>query len=164
MANDCNTGVWFNGDEKDFLAMHKFVNDIVKDKIHVDMKELYDALGIECDVRGIFVWAGNDWTAHNVHITFTTSDVPPYKLMDTLAKKFNMKHYFSSEEACYHTYLTNDVEGKFWPERYVVVTKLWIEYVTSKEEGIAFIKEEGEEETGEIYELEVVDNYGNRLS
>ncbi len=133
MAETCFTNFTITGGEKDIKSVKKIFNSILSGKYNTGKFKDVDsswfgllevALGIEnpeCDRRCDFYIDDEDEN-ENVFTFYTesawTPDLPP---LIALKNKFPTIHYYylASEEVD-EFFITNDIEGKFYPERWYV--------------------------------------------
>lgn len=133
MAETCFTNFTITGGEKDIKSVKKIFNSILSGKYNTGKFKDVDsswfgllevALGIEkpeCDGRWEF-YIDEDEEKEKVFTFYTESAWTPDLLpLIALKNKFPTIHYYylASEEVD-EFFITNDIEGKFYPERWYV--------------------------------------------
>ena len=128
MPNWCFSSYVLEGSEQEIKELDKTLVKLVSRKrpaVKSDFGKnwlgcLVNALGgdwKEIYCRG--TWDDKNRTGNILRLTTETAWGPMNEVFDFICQKFpSIKYYFASEEEGMGEYLTNDVEGKYFPDRY----------------------------------------------
>ncbi len=134
MENLCCSSYTFVGDENEIKELYDLMKGLELKKEETPLTEsdygqyrlgnLVVALGGKWSE----IWCSGTWTDLTIEkgiLKFMTKTArsPANELMDFICKKFHsMKYFFCfyTEGNCAFLYETNDTEGRFYPDRYVV--------------------------------------------
>lgn len=152
MANLCITEYVFCGEKNN---LHRFFNDLKKildvDKTKTEkpftfigssyilnniQKCLLPELKEKLPVRGeiSYIEEGIEYFNDNmasIKMETETAWCACSELMDKLSEKYNLQFFYYSEEPGFKIFETNDIDGLYFPYRYVVDSNNGIEYYDS---------------------------------
>ena len=132
MPNWCNTEYIFFGEEQDLKACGEVINKFAFGNISQDDKKYGTYQLIDREIGGSLDGqdARNDFLQAEIETlsdgktylqTWTqTAWRPDHGLADKLCKKFNLTYLYYAEEPGCQIYETNDREGLFFPERFII--------------------------------------------
>jgi hypothetical protein len=132
MANYCNTEYILRGKAEDLNACAEVINKFAWGNYPQEDSKygIYQLVDRETggsvdnqDGRNDFhqaeIETDSDGTAY-LQTWTTTAWKPEHGLVDKLCKKFNLTYLYFAEEPGSEVYETNDKEGLFFPDRYIV--------------------------------------------
>ncbi len=156
MPNWCFSSYVLEGDKKEIRTLNKTLDRLLSRKTPAIENGfgknwlgcLVNALGgdwqkIYC--RG--TWENKELTENVLRLTTETAWGPMNEVFNFIREKFpSIKYYFASEEEGMEEYFTNDVEGKYFPDRYHIDLcdlegNYDDEYFTTSDEMLEYINE-----------------------
>lgn len=130
MPNWCNSAYTIVGKQKEMKALYKLMKNLE------DMKEpavpngfgtswlgcLVNALG--ADWKEIYCrgdWESLEYDGYTINFITTTAWGPCNDVWDLVQKKYpSIEYYFQAEEPGMGVFQTNDTEGDYYPDRFIV--------------------------------------------
>lgn len=143
MANICCTDIVILGERKDL--------DFLNDKFSPDISEagFLSAIGVKDDLdnyglRGYIDCCGYDEDQNALKMYICHAWLPCYDFMDLIRSRFDVTIYYYSEEFGCGVVETNDFEGEWFPQRYVIDSDLLDEciYIDNNNEMSEVLKKE----------------------
>lgn len=130
MPNWCSTAYAIEGDAKEVKSLYDLMNELQKQKepsIHNDygsawLGSLVDALGE--DWKKVYCrgsWYDMEFDGRVLTFNTETAWSPCNEMFDTVCKKYpTLSYYYRSEEPGMALYSTNDKEGRYFQDRFIV--------------------------------------------
>lgn len=85
-------------------------------------------------------WDGLNLNGNILSFNTETASKPPFRLLKLISDVYpSLKFYFEAEGDDWDCFLTNDAEGKYYPNRYLVDSDLGYEYFVKIEEVCQFL-------------------------
>ena len=168
MANWCETKYVFTGSRDALGELYDFLKELEnceESSVSNDfgttwLGNIVNALGydwhnIKC--RGYWedIWLNSTLLAFTVWSAW----IPPYDIMEILKEKFTgVKYYYYAEEKGCGIFETNDFEGRFFPERYIVLfndgLSFFCEHFVTIDESIQWLNEHSGYHSRELRDIE----------
>ncbi len=130
MPNWCNTAYTLVGDKEELDALHKTMSELEQSDQPTEplrfgstwLGNLVEALGGDPkDIRCRGEWQNLDYRGGAITFNTETAWSPCNEVWDLVRSRYpSIDYYFLAEECGNCLYLTNDAEGLYYPERYVV--------------------------------------------
>lgn len=130
MPNWCSTAYAIEGDAKEVKSLYDLMSGLQKQKepsIHNDygsawLGSLVDALGE--DWKKVYCrgsWYDMEFDGRVLTFNTETAWSPCNEMFDTVCKKYpTLSYYYRSEEPGMALYSTNDKEGRYFQDRFIV--------------------------------------------
>lgn len=130
MANLCCSSYTFVGDEKEIKELYELMKGLENEEAPLAKSDYgqhwLGNLVVALGGKWSDIWCRGTWTDLTIGkgiLTFMTETAwsPANELMDFICRKYpSMEYFFYAEESGCLLYETNDIEGRFYPDRYVV--------------------------------------------
>lgn len=130
MPNWCSTAYAIEGDAKEVKSLYETMKELQERK-EPSVENGFGTTWLGCLVDALGgdwneVWCRGDWSnlqfnGEILEFDTMTAWAPCNATFDFVSKKFpTLRYYFQAEESGMAEYWTNDREGKYFPDKYIV--------------------------------------------
>lgn len=130
MPNWCSTAYAIEGDPKEVKSLYETMKELQERK-EPSVENGFGTTWLGCLVNALGgdwneVWCRGDWSnlqfdGEILEFDTMTAWAPCNETFDFVSKKFPiLRYYYQAEESGIAEYWTNDREGKYFPDKYIV--------------------------------------------
>ena len=146
MSNPAFMSVCFEGERRELKSLYEKMKRLQERKKPIVENDFYHPtrwlgnLVTRLGANWQDVYCGGTWdclrlSGKTLNFTTETASQPPFRLLKLIQSVYpSTSFYFEAEGDDWECFLTNDVEGKYYPYRYLVDSDMGYEYFVELEE------------------------------